>query len=40
MVRPERTKLPHTLLFGEDAKYARSLRTFGEMAVVDIHEEK
>ena len=40
MVRPERTKPPHTLLYGEDAKYARSLRTFGEMAVVAIHEGK
>ena len=34
MVRPERTKPPHTLFYGEDAKYARSLRTSGEMAVV------
>ena len=40
MVRPERTKPPHTLFYGEDAKYARSLRTFGEMAVVSIHEGK
>ena len=39
-VRPERTKPPHTLFYGEDAKYARSLRTFGEMAVVAIHEGK
>ena len=38
MVRPERTKSPNTLFYGEDAKYARSLRTFGEMAVVAIHE--
>ena len=28
MVRPERTKTPHTLFYGEDAKYTRSLRTF------------
>ena len=28
MVRPERTKPPHTLFYGEDAKYTRSLRTF------------
>ena len=35
MVRP-----PHTLFYGEDAKYARSLRSFGEMAVVAIHEGK
>ena len=40
MVRPERTKPPHTLFYGEDAKYVRSLRTFGEMAVVAIHEGK
>ena len=40
MMRPERTKPPHTLFYGEDAKYARSLRTFGEMAVVAIHEGK
>ena len=40
MVRPERTNPPHTLFYGEDAKYARSLRTFGEMAVVAIHEGK
>ena len=38
MVRPERTEPPHTLFYGEDAKYARSLRTFGEMAGVAIHE--
>ena len=38
MVRPERTKLPHILFYGEDAKYTRSLRTFGEMAVIAIHE--
>ena len=40
MVRPERTKPPHTLFYGEDAKYMRSLRTFGEMAVIAIHEGK
>ena len=40
MVRPERTKPPHTLFYGEDAKYVRSLRTFGELAVVAIHEGK
>ena len=31
MVRPERTIPPHTLFYGEDAKYTRNLRTFGEM---------
>ena len=40
MVSPERTKTPHTLFYGEDAKYTRSLRTFGEMAVIAIHEGK
>ena len=40
MVRPGRTKPTHTLFYGEDAKYTRSLRTFGEMAVVAIHEGK
>ena len=40
MVRPERTKTPHTLFYGKDAKYMRCLRTFGEMAVVAIHEGK
>ena len=40
MVRPERTKPPHTFFYGEDANYTRSLRTFGEMAVIAIHEGK
>ena len=40
MVRPERTKPPHTLFYGKDAKYTRSLRTFGEMEVIAIHEGK
>ena len=40
MVRPERTKPPHTLFYGEDAKYTRSLRAFGEMAVIAIHGGK
>ena len=40
IVRPERTKPPHTLFYGEDAKYTRCLRTFGEMAVIAIHEGK
>ena len=38
MVRPERTKPPHTLFYGKDAKYIRCMRTFGEMAVITIHE--
>ena len=40
MVMPETTKPPHTLFYGEDAKYTRSLRTFGEMAVNSMHEGK
>ena len=40
MVRPERTTPPHTLFYGKDAKYMRCNRTFGEMAVIDIHEGK
>ena len=40
MVRPERTKPPHTLFYGEDAKYMKYMRTFGEMAVVGIYEGK
>ena len=40
MVRPERTKPPHTLFYGKDAKYMRCLRTFGELAVIAIHEGK
>ena len=40
MVRPERTKPPHTLFYGKDAKYMRYMRTFGEMAVIVIHEGK
>ena len=40
MVRPERTKPPHTLFCGKDAKYMKYIRTFGEMAVIAIHESK
>ena len=40
MVRPERTKLPHTLFYSKDARYMKYMRTFGEMAVVAIHEGK
>ena len=40
MVRPERTKPPHTLFYGKDAKYMRCMRTSGEMAVIAIHEGK
>ena len=38
--RPERTKPPHTLFYGKDAKYMRCMRAFGEMAVIAIHEGK
>ena len=40
MVRPERAKSPHTLFYGKDAKYMKYMRTFGEMAVIAIHEGK
>ena len=40
MVRPERPKPTHTLFFGKDAKYMKHMRTFGEMAVIAIHEGK
>ena len=36
----DRTKPPYTLFFNKDAKYMRHLRSFGEMAVVAIHEGK
>ena len=38
MVRPDRTKPPFTLFYNKDAKYMKHLRSFGEMAVVAIHE--
>ena len=40
MVRPDRTKPPYTLFYNKDAKYMKHMRTFGEMEVVAIHEEK
>ena len=40
MVWPERTKRPHTLFYGKDAKYMRCRRNFGDMAVIAIHEGK
>ena len=40
MIRPERTIPPHTLFYGKDAKYMKYMRTFGEMAVIAIHEGK
>ena len=38
MVRPDRTKPPFTLFYNNDVKYMKHLRSFGEMAVVAIHE--
>ena len=38
MVRPDRTKTPYTLFYNKDAKLMKHLRSFGEMAVVAIHE--
>ena len=40
MVRPDRTKPPYTLSCNKDGKFMKHLRSFGEMAVVDIHEGK
>ena len=40
MVRPDRTKPPYTLFYNKDAKYMKYMRTFGETAVVAIHEGK
>ena len=40
MVRTDRTKPPHTLFFNKDLKYMKHSRSFGEMAVVAIHEGK
>ena len=40
IVRQERAKPPHTLFYGNDAKYMKYMRTFGETVVVAIHEGK
>ena len=40
MVRTDRTKPPYTLFFNKEAKNMKHLRSFGEMAVVAIHEGK
>ena len=37
MVRTDRTKPPYILFFNKDAKYMKHPRSFGEMAVVNIH---
>ena len=36
----DRTKPPYSLLCNKDAKFMKHLRSFGEMAVVAIHEGK
>ena len=36
----DRTKPPYSLLYNKDAKFMKHLRSFGEMAVVAIHEGK
>ena len=40
MVRLDRTKPPFTLFYNKAEKYMKHLRSFGEMAVVAIHEGK
>ena len=40
MVRPDKTIPPYTLFYNMDAKFMKHLRSFGEMAVVAIHEGK
>ena len=40
MVRPDRTKPPYTLFYIKDARFMKHLRSFGEMAVVAVHEGK
>ena len=40
MVRTDRTKPRHTQFFNKDTKHMKHLRSFGEMAVVGIHEGK
>ena len=40
MVRKERTKPPHTLVYNEGARYVKYIRSFGEMAVIAISDGK
>ena len=40
MVRPDRIKPLYTLFYNKDATFMKHLRTFGEMAVVAIHERE
>ena len=38
IMRTDRTKAPYTSFFSKNAKCMKHLRSFGEMAVVAIHE--
>ena len=40
MVRKERTKPPFPLFYNDEPKYMKFLRSFGEMAVIAISDEK
>ena len=40
VMRTDSTKPPYTLIFSKDVKYMKHLRSFGEMAMVAIHEGK
>ena len=40
MVRTDRAKPPHTIVFNKDEKYMKHLRSFRELAVAAIHEGK
>ena len=40
MVRKDRTKPPFTLFYNEEPKYMKFLRSFGEMAVIAISDDK
>ena len=40
MVRKERTKFPFTLIYNDDPKYMKFLRSFGEIAVIAISDGK
>ena len=40
MVRKERTKPPYTLLYNDEPKYKKYLRSFGKMAVIAISDGK
>ena len=40
MVRKDRTKPPFTLFYNEEPKYMKLLRSFGEIAVIAISDDK